>query len=270
MESGAGLGLAKEGRPGHSPAVLDVHNHVLFGLDDGCRTPDESRALAAETRRLGHVGLVATPHIRPGIFDNHPDGIRARRDEVRPLVEEAGLELHLGAEYYFDEHFLAAGLERRLLTLGESTRYVLTELPRTRLPVRWEEVLYEVRLRGYVPVIAHPERNEDVAADVEGALERFRRAGVLLQLDLGSLIGHYGRMAKRASHRLVKLGAYNLAAGDLHRPGDGDTVLGPAKKALIKLLGRRTGAGGLERLTLHHPRAVLSDAEPDAVEAVGP
>ena len=250
--------------------MLDLHNHVLFGLDDGCRTPDESRALAEAAAGLGHAGFVATPHIRRGIFDNDPDGIRRRRDETRPIVEAAGLELHLGAEYYFDDHFLAAGQERALLTLGETSRYPLTELPRRQLPLRWEEVLYEVRLRGYVPVIAHPERCEGVAEDVDAALEAFGRAGVKLQLDLGSLLGRYGRSAKKTAERLVKRGAYHLAAGDLHRPEDAAEVIGPAKKALARLLGRRTGAAGVERLVDLHPRRVIEDAEPDAIPSVAP
>jgi protein-tyrosine phosphatase len=248
--------------------VLDLHNHVLFGLDDGCRDPEESRALAEAARALGHEGFVATPHIRPGIFDNDPDGIRRRRDETRPIVEAAGLELHLGAEYYFDEHFLEAGKAKALLTLGERTRYVLAELPRTRLPLRWEDVLYEVRLRGYVPVIAHPERCGGVAEDIEGALEGFRRAGALLQLDLGSLVGHYGRGAQRAAEKLVKAGAYHVAAGDLHRPEDPAKILEPAKKALDKLARKRRVRDAVTRLVVENPRRVVEDASPETIPAV--
>lgn len=249
-------------------AVLDLHNHVLFGLDDGCRTPEESTALAEAAHRKGHVGFVATPHIRPGIFDNDPDGIRRRRDDTRPLVEANHLELHLGAEYYFDEHFLAAAKDKALLTLGETSRYVLTEFPQPRLPMRWEDVLFEVRVRGYVPVIAHPERCRGVAEDIERALEGFRRAGVLLQLDLGSLIGHYGREAKRVAERLVKLGAYHAAAGDLHRPEDAGKILDPAKKALGKLLKKRRVEDGVAQLTEINPRKIINNDAPDAIPAL--
>ena len=248
--------------------MLDLHNHVLFGLDDGCPNPEASEALSVAAARLGHEGFVATPHIRTGIFDNDPDGIRRRRDETRPLVEAAGLELFLGAEYYFDEYFLAAGREKRLLTLGERSRYVLTELPRTRLPLRWEDVLYEVRLRGYVPVIAHPERCAGVSEDLPRVLEAFSRAGVLLQLDLGSLIGHYGRLAKKTAERLVKSGAYHVAAGDLHRPEDADKILEPAKRALRKLLGRRGAEAGLVTLVRENPRRIVENREPDAIPTV--
>lgn len=248
--------------------MLDLHNHVLFGLDDGCRNPEESRALAEEVVALGHQGLVATPHIRPGIFDNNPAGIRKRRDETRPIVEGVGLELWLGAEYFFDEHFLEAAKAKALLTLGESSRYVLTEFPQARLPLRWEEVIYEVRLRGYIPVIAHPERCLGVSENPDRALEGFRRGGVLLQLDLGSLIGHYGRDAKKTAEKLVKAGAYHAAAGDLHRSGDPEKILGPAKKALEKLLKRRKVEGGLQRLTSDNPRRIVEDSEPEGISTV--
>lgn len=243
--------------------MLDCHNHILFGVDDGCRDREESRALAEALKAVGHVGLVATPHIRPGIFDNDPDGLRRRRDETAPIVQEAGLELYLGAEYYFDEHFLARGLDRTLLTLGETSRYVLTELPRQELPLRWEEVVFEIRLRGYVPVIAHPERCRAVGEDLDRVLAQFAQGGVLLQLDLGSLVGHYGRKAQKLAQRIAKRGAYHLAAGDLHRPEDVEKIIIPAKAALCKLLGGQEDR--VLALTERNPRLVVLDRPPEAL-----
>ncbi len=245
--------------------VLDLHNHVLFGLDDGCRTPAESIALAEAAKAAGHAGFVATPHIRPGMFDNDPDGIRRRRDEVRPLLEPVGLELFLGAEYYFAPELLEAAKDKAILTLGESSRYVLIELPLRQLPPRCDDLLYEIRLRGYVPVIAHPERCEEVARNIDRALEMFARNGVLLQLDAGSLVGHYGRTAKKASEKLVKAGAYHVAACDLHRPEDVDAIVAPAMKALEKLLKKRRV--DLAALTSRNPRRIVEDAPPEAIEA---
>ena len=248
--------------------VLDLHNHVLFGLDDGCRTPEESTALAEAAAALGHTGFVATPHIRPGIFDNTEDGIRRRFEETRPLVEAAGLTLSLGTEYWFDERLLEVGRARKLLTLGDGSRYFLTEFPQARLPLRWDEVLYELRLEGYVAVIAHPERCKEVGERLDETVESFRRAGALLQLDLGSLLGRYGRDAKKTAEKLVKKGCYHVAAGDLHRPEDAAEILPKSKKALTKLLSRRGGAEALATLTEHHPRRILEDASPDDIPAV--
>lgn len=248
--------------------MLDLHNHVLFGIDDGCRTPEESAALCAAAKAAGHTGFVATPHIRPGMFDNNPDGIRARRDETRAIVEGAGLELHLGAEYYFHPEMLAAARDKRLLTLGERSRFVLVEFPSSRLPIRYDELLYEIRVTGYVPVIAHPERCAGLQADLPKTLAALKQAGVLLQLDIGSLVGHYGRAAKKAGTEMVKRGAYHVVACDLHRPGDVDDIVAPGLKQLAKLLNKRRLPEGVETLTLDNPRRILADAPLEDIPSV--
>jgi protein-tyrosine phosphatase len=248
--------------------MLDVHNHVLFGLDDGCRTIEESRLLAAQAKAAGHSGLIATPHIRPGLFDNEVEGIRARRDETRAVVEAEGLELHLGAEYFFGERLLEDARARSLLTLGESSRFVLVEFPSRGFPVRHLDLLYELRLLGYVAVIAHPERCKSVQEKLTKAIEDLMQVGVLLQLDLGSLIGHYGPEAKKAATTLVREGAYHLAACDLHRPGDVDVLVAPSKKTLSRLLSKRGVDQGVEILTVENPKKILKDAEPETIRPV--
>jgi protein-tyrosine phosphatase len=254
--------------------VLDLHNHVLFGLDDGCRTPEESRDLAAMAKAAGHTGFVATPHIRPGMFNNSPDDIRRRRDEARGIVEGAGLEMYLGAEYYFDENVLASARQKTLLTLGESSRFVLAELPTMQLPPRLGDVIFEIRLAGYVPVIAHPERCRGVQQDVASTLEMFSQAGALLQLDLGSLIGHYGASAKVAALDILKSGAYHVAACDLHRPEDVAQIVSPALVELQALLKRRKSRGEhppaeqVEMLIDANPRKIIGDAPLEEIQAV--
>jgi protein-tyrosine phosphatase len=260
--------------------VLDLHNHVLFGLDDGCRTLDESRALSEAARAAGHVGFVATPHIRPGMFDNDPAQIHARRAEVQGVVEAAGLELYLGAEYYFCPELLEAARAKALLTLGETSRFVLVELPTQRLPVRYDEILYEIRLAGYLPVIAHPERCQGLQEDLPKVLAALAQVGVLLQLDLGSLTGHYGRGAQSAAEALVAEGAYHVAACDLHRPEDVPAIVGPALARLARLLHRRRGGwlrlgapgpeaqAGVRTLTLDNPRRLVADAPLSALANV--
>ncbi len=245
-------------------AVLDLHNHVLFGLDDGCRHREDSELLSARARALGHVGFVATPHIRPGLFDNTVDGIKRRRDETAPIVQAQGLELFLGAEYFFSPELLEAARRRALLTLGETSRFVLVELPSAQLPLRCDDVLFELRLLGYAVVIAHPERCLGVSQDPARALELFARAEVLLQLDLGSLVGRYGRAAERAAVELVKRGAYHVAAGDLHRPEDA-AMIAPARTALVALLKKRKRAEEVETLFSVNPRKIVTDQPLDAI-----
>ncbi len=244
-----------------------MHNHVLYGLDDGCRTPAESVALAQAMRSAGHEAIVATPHIRPGVFDNDPDGIRRRAAETRAIVEDAGLSMHLGAEYYLSPELLVAAREKRVLTLGETSRFVLTELPSMGLPPRLEDVLYEIRLTGYVPVIAHPERCRGVSDDVERSIDVFERAGVLLQLDLGSLVGHYGRTARKTATTLLDRRVYHTAACDLHRAEDVAKVVAPSLKVLTKRLKKRGVEDHLDVLLRDNPRRLLEDV---ALEDISP
>jgi protein-tyrosine phosphatase len=248
--------------------VLDLHNHVLFGLDDGCRTLEESAELAAAAKNAGHKGFVATPHIRPGMFENTIDRIRARLDETRPVVEHAGLELHLGAEYYFDEQVLVGARKKALLTLGERSRFVLAELPQMQMPPRLGDVIFEIRLAGYVPVIAHPERCRTVQNDVGAAHALFAQAGVLLQLDIGSLIGHYGSAAKAASHDLVRRGAYHVAACDLHRPDDVSQIVAASIAELASLLKRRKKQDAIAELLEGNPRRIVADRPLEEIVAV--
>jgi protein-tyrosine phosphatase len=249
--------------------VLDLHNHVLFGIDDGCRTLEESAELAKRARAAGHLGFVATPHIRSGMFDNTPEIIRRRRDETRRTVEDAGLELYLGAEYYFDEALLESARRKDLLTIGESSRFVLTELPQTHLPPRLREVIFEVRLAGYVPVIAHPERCRGVQENIAAALELLEQAGALLQLDLGSLVGQYGPSARQAGSEILKRGRYHVAACDLHRPDDVNAVVERSLFELGSLLKKRKvgQVRAVDTLIDVNPRRIVAN---EALEEIVP
>ncbi len=177
-----------------------------------------------------------------------------------------GLELFLGAEYYFAGELLEAARKKTLLTLGESSRYVLIEFPQDTLPMRWEQVLFEIRTRGYVAVIAHPERCAAVQRDPDDVLERLTRTEALLQLDLGSLIGHYGKAAKKTSAHLVKRGAYHVAACDLHRPEDVAGIVAPARAELTALLRKGKKQDRLTLLLEVNPRRIVADAAPDTIE----
>jgi protein-tyrosine phosphatase len=248
--------------------VLDMHNHVLFGLDDGCRSIEESRLLSEAAKEAGHRGFVATPHIRPGMFDNTIDRILARLDETRPVVERAGLELYLGAEYYFDEQVLEGARKKRLLTIGQSSRFVLVELPQMQMPPRLGDIIFEIRLAGYVPVIAHPERCRGVQNNVASAHELFRQGGALLQLDIGSVIGHYGAAAKAASHDLVKRGAYHVAACDLHRPEDVAAIVKRSVEELASLLKKRKKQDEVSVLIEANPRKIIADRPLEEIASV--
>lgn len=235
--------------------MLDLHNHVLYGLDDGCRTLEESFELIENAKKIGHTGFVATPHIRPGMFDNRPELIRDRFHRFYKELSDSTFALYLGAEHYFDAHILQDAKTKELLTINDGS-YVLIEFPKNHAPVQFERVLFELRALGFRPVIAHPERSTFFQLDPDDALRKLE--GCTLQLDLGSIVGYFGPGAKKIAERWLKQGAYQVAAGDLHRPGDIDQIIEPAKARAKQLLGTDFDKAW-SRWVVENPRRIVEN-----------
>jgi protein-tyrosine phosphatase len=227
---------------------VDLHCHWLPGIDDGVPTPDEGLALLRALRGAGFERVVATPHMRPGMFDNDREAIEAAYGAMAARVAGAdGMPaVGLAAEHFFD-----ALVYERLLA-GRALPYpgghaALVELSPERPPVRLAERFFDLRRRRLRPVLAHPERYAFVADD-ERWLDPLLDGGALLLLDVAALVGKYGRRAERTARRLLENGYYYAACSDSHRPADVDAV-----------------AAGIERL-----RASAGDEEASFLLAEGP
>jgi protein-tyrosine phosphatase len=209
--------------------AIDLHSHWIAGIDDGVRTIVDARALLEGLRAVGFAQVIATPHMRPGMFDNDAAALRAAFDatcrsiDADPNVRSSSLpSLGLGCEHFLDD----VVFER--LRSGQAIPYpgghaALVELPPRGFPKRIDAVLRELRRANIRPVLAHPERYEPVWRDVE-VLEPLVDAGALLQLDVAALVGKYGRSPQRAAERLVEDGWYTAASSDAHKPSDVDDV----------------------------------------------
>lgn len=238
-------------------ARIDLHCHYVPGVDDGVRTLDESQRLLTGLKSIGYGTVIATPHIRSGMFDNRrPDLERAflelddvlgggLRDGADRLPERG-----LAAEHYLDDVFLD------LLARGEVLPYpggkaILVEFHYDVWPRRVEKRIFELMLRGVRPVIAHPERYRELEHETE-ALDPLLEAGACTLLDLMSLVGKYGGRSRRTAERLLEEGAYDAACSDAHRPEDVDLVA-KAIDRLVELVGEDDAEALLERT----PRALL-------------
>lgn len=231
-----------------------LHSHYVPGIDDGAPTYEEGREILRTLRAEGFSGAVATPHIRPGMFDNRPVGLREHYAQLEErLANEAVGELPrrgLAAEHFFDDHVFSMLASKR----GQSYpggHAVLIELPRRQLPLALDRAFFQIALTGTTVVLAHPERYHPFFKNSE-RLEPLVAAGVLLQLDLMSLVGHYGRAPRKAAERLLDEGLYFLGCTDMHRAKDGKHV----RKAVEKL-EKRVGRAGVARLLGEHPRRIL-------------
>ena len=215
---------------------IDLHCHYLPGIDDGVRTHEDGVALCEGLRALGFSRVVATPHIRTAMFDNDPAGLRA---SLEAFTRKAGERewmpaLGLGAEHFFDDVFWER-FARGDVVPYPSGRALLVELPPAIFPQRTAACFFEMRARGVRPVLAHPERYRPLARSSE-ALAPLLDAGAFAQLDLMSLVGRYGRTARRAAERMLDEDLYQLAASDAHRPSDLPDVA-QALDALVDRVG---------------------------------
>jgi protein-tyrosine phosphatase len=194
----------------------DMHSHLLPGIDDGSPDMDTTIDLIRGFQRLGYKKIITTPHILWEMYPNTPEIISRKLQEVRDELRSQGvdMELHAAAEYYIDENF-AGMLTRRekLLTLKDNR--VLVEVSTITAPFDMKEVLFEMQLQNYIPVIAHPERYIYLKQNKE-FFEELRDSGCLFQLNLLALIGHYGTSVQDLASWLIKNEFYEYAGTDLH------------------------------------------------------
>ena len=235
-------------------AVIDLHSHILPGVDDGARTLSDSLEIAAAAVRDGIEVLAATPHVR----DDHPtsaETMEARVGEVRRAVAEAGIPLDVrkGGEIALEELGRLSADELRRFGLGGNPRYLLLEFPYYGWPLALPELAFRLRTQGITPVLAHPERN----ADVQAAPERLRPlvdSGTLVQVTAAAVDGRIGRRSEETAFELIHGGLAHLLASDAHRPEIREIGMSAAADAL--------GDRELARwLTVDVPQAIVSGAE---------
>ncbi len=245
--------------------MIDLHCHILDGLDDGPSTLDESLAIDRQAAADGIKSMVATPHVCNGVYCGSAALITQK---VKALNEELGkanipLTVYPGAEVQLVPRL--TGLLRRgeVCTINNS-RYVLIELPPTFLPETVKDEFFALRVNGYIPVLAHPERHPRVKSDL-GYLAELVQMGTLCQLTAQSLTGEFGRTAQAAAEKMVENGMAHILATDSHSSKWRKPVLSNAVNRAAGLLGSREDAW---QMVSGLPQAILDDRE-FAVEIPG-
>ncbi|MBO0933197.1 histidinol-phosphatase [Fibrella sp. HMF5036] len=200
--------------------MVDMHNHLLPGIDDGLTTLDDTMACLTQYAEWGIRRVICTPHVSQDYYPNTAQAIRALGETVRQAVAEANLpiDLTVAAEYLLDEQFDVLLRTDELLSFG-SARYVLVETGWAAAPMQLDQWLFAMQLKGYTPVLAHPERYRYYQTD-PGRLTQLRDQGCLLQLNLLSLAGRYGPQAKTLAMSLLQDRAISFVSSDLHRTAD--------------------------------------------------
>ena len=233
--------------------LVDLHLHLLPGIDDGSKSMDETIEMARALASLGYTRLAPSPHARREYPSLDAALCAQKLAEVRTALEGNGLKLELftNAENFFLEDALLPSLGTPAArTLGRG-KVLLVEAPYQGPLPMLTDLIFRMKLKGITPLIAHPERCFEF--EKKGRAAELVRAGALLQLDMGALIGRYGKAAEKLARQFLSEGLYAVAATDLHSPVNAAAWVGDSLKALEKAVGR----AAFEDLVSRRPAALL-------------
>lgn len=191
---------------------VDMHSHILPGIDDGSPDVATSLRFVKSLQELGFEQLICTPHIYKELYPNTNETIFRAKSLLQSEMNKAGISLKLaaGAEYMIDQDF---NLEESLCPLDQ--KHLLIEMSYLSESPGISKTIFEIEIKGYQPVLAHPERYTFYFKD-KSRLRRFKEKGCLLQLNLLSVLGYYGREVKQLAELLLKEKMYDFAGTDLH------------------------------------------------------
>jgi len=229
--------------------MIDLHTHILPGLDHGPGDWDEALEMCRIAVADGITTLAATPHVSE-VFPNSSQRIEAAIGDLRQRLADAGVPLTVvaGGDY----HIRPDLSPRNVLTLGGNGRYFLLEFPYQVLPPRADLFIRLLLHRGLTPIVTHPERTVSLQHDWR-RLEPLIKEGALVQITAGSLLGHFGRPAAAAAERFLKKGWVHLLASDAHWARERVPQLAAGRDAAARFLG----PAGARALVEANPRAVL-------------
>ncbi len=248
--------------------MIDLHSHILPGLDDGPRTMEESLQMCAAYYRDGVRTVVATPHTLNDVYLNDRSVILSKVRELnKALLQseicslQSAFEVLPGADVHFCEDILQHLGQGRLTTLGGGTRFLMIEFPVSGIPYRAEEILFQMISKEMIPIISHPERNLEVTQRPHRYYDIIRM-GCLGQVTAMSLTGGFGSGIKKTAEKLTKSHLVHFIATDAHSTNGRPPILSQAVRAAERIVGKDEA----RRMVTQYPQAILQGKRPDVPE----
>lgn len=194
---------------------VDMHSHILPGIDDGPKDVDASIVLIDGLIDLGYKKLITTPHVHVGNYPNTPESIESSMQLLNIELDRRGyaIDISYGAEYMLDEHFLKLLDKEEVICFGK--RYLLIETLVQGSPQDLQEMIFHIQLKNYQPILAHPERYHYVDKSLR-SLEPLKVRNCLFQVNILSFMGYYGRREQEIALRLLDAGMVDFIGTDLH------------------------------------------------------
>jgi protein-tyrosine phosphatase len=202
--------------PDYNMVGTDMHSHLLPGIDDGSPDMETSLELIRRMMQLGFKKFITTPHIMWEMYKNTPAIINEKLELVREALKKEGIdvEINAAAEYFLDDHVEELlSQKQKLLTVYDNM--VLVEFSLASQPYNIKDVLFEMTMQGYQPIIAHPERYI-YFEQAKDFYDELKDSGYYFQLNTNSLSGYYGKSAEKLAQYLLKKDYYNFLGSDLH------------------------------------------------------
>ena len=235
--------------------MIDLHMHLLPGLDDGPPGTAESLEMCRLAISRGMKTVVATPHMFNGVYNVSREDILEGVSKLRRRLEEERLDLDVlpGADVHSHIDICRFIEEGKVMTLGDGGHYLLLELPSGVIPRGLDRYLFTIRLAGITPIITHPERNFEIQSD-PWRIARTVSTGVLLQITADSLTGAFGSRPQRCALKLLGAGMAHLVASDAH-----STVYrSPGLEKAYQVVKRTLGEAEADEVFHHRPARILA------------
>ncbi len=233
--------------------MIDIHHHLLFGLDDGSPDLETSVAMARIAFEDGITHVVCTPHAS-GSYTYNPERNTERLAALRDALaaENIDLTLGIGCDFHLSYDNINEAIADPKKFAINATQYLLVELPDYGLPPTLTETFYQLQLAGLTPILTHPERNPTLQRDLD-RMKDWLRNGLLIQVTGGSLLGHMGRTAEQVSHTLLRDRWVHVLATDAHNITSRPPRLSEARDIVAKRYGQHYA----DLLTTENPRNIF-------------
>ena len=195
---------------------VDIHSHILPGIDDGAKNVKESLKLISEMRKMGFSKIIGTPHTYPGLYNNTNESIKNSYEAMLKNVKGNDLmevDLYYASEYLVDKSLIRKMENKELICLKES--YLLVETNFMALSDGFFEIIFELKLKGYKIILAHPERYLFIKNNNK-LISKLKKVGCKFQLNLLSITGYYGKEVLKISEKLIKNNLIDFVGSDIH------------------------------------------------------
>lgn len=227
--------------------MYDIHSHLLWGIDDGVQTVGEAQEICRISASQGVKHICATPHFIIDEIQQERHVLEDKIDLLNDWCAAIGLDLKIsiGCETYINPFLPNLIEEKKIFTINDS-KYILIEFPMNELPIYTEETLYKIQLKGFIPIIAHPERYSFFRNDPNKLYNLVER-GNLIQCNAGSFLGYFGKSAKEFVYLLLEHRMVHVIGSDSHTTAT--TGRGPCMKSAFEAIDKAYPNYYTDRLT---------------------